>query len=167
MWLITPEGFFSAVEKPGDRADGMLTVRTRNRADIKALKRYFPDAKPYRVRYSDYEWRIRVPKDEWAQAVARMALEIDYSNFKNEVTRRQGRERHDIYSRVWSVLLGLEGRRRDWTTPKGKGKGKQQPLFDPAACPNCSSPSYVQEVCGECGYDASEDHGLLSTPHPY
>ena len=142
MWLITPEGFFSAVEKPGDRADGMLTVRTRNRDDIKALKRYFPDAKPYRIRYSDYEWRIRVPKDEWAQAVARMALEIDYSNFKNEVTRRQGRERHDIYSRVWSVLLGLEGRRRDWTTPKGKGKGKNSSRCStPPPAPTAPAPA--------------------------
>ena len=146
MWLITPEGFFSAVEKPGDRADGMLTVRTRNRDDIKALKRYFPDAKPYRVRYSDYEWRNRVAKDEWAQAVARMALEIDYSNFKNEVTRRQGRERHDIYSRVWSVLLGLE--RRDASGPRRRARGR-------ASSSRCSSRA------------STSGDGLLTTPHPY
>lgn len=129
MWLMTPDGFFSVVEKPGDRQDGMLTIRTRNRADIKALKRFFPDAQPYKVRFSDYEWRIRVPKDGWAQAVADMAQEIDYSNFKNEVTRRQGNHRHNVYMRVWQVLLGLEDCER-WTKPKPKGRRQQQSLLD-------------------------------------
>lgn len=129
MWLLTPNGFFSAVEKPEDRADGMVTVRTRNREDIRALKRFFPNVKPYRLRHSDYEWRIRVPKDDWAMAVATMASEIDYSNFKDEVKHRQGAKRASIYSRVWGVLLDLESRDR-WRTPKGKGKNKQAPLFE-------------------------------------
>lgn len=107
MWLFTPKGFYSVVQKRQDRAGDTLTIRTRNRADIDALKEYFPDAKPFRVKASDYAWRIRVPRQEWAAAVARMALEVDYSNFKDRVTEVQGHKRHAVYLRVWSALLTL------------------------------------------------------------
>jgi hypothetical protein len=125
MWLMTTHGFFSVVEKPEDRGKNTLTVRTRNREDIDWLvETYFPKAKPFRVRYSDYEWRIRVPRRRWANAVRLMAMDIDYDNFKDEVTRQQGRKRHDVYSRVWGVLLSLEDRGRRFSF-KGKGKGQQ------------------------------------------
>jgi hypothetical protein len=116
MWLFTSDGFFSVVQKPQDRKKGTLTIRTRNRADMDTLvSDYFPDAEPYRVKYSDYEWRIRVPKGEWAKAVSQMAMNIDYSNFKDEVTRRQGWDRHDVYLKVWRALLAISDRpRKGW-----------------------------------------------------
>jgi len=123
MWLFTPDGYYSIVQKPQDRKKGMLTIRTRNRADMDALvARYLPRAKPYRVRHSDYEWRIRVPQKAWARAVSKMALDIDYSNFKDEVTRWQGTHRHDVYLRVWQTLLALSDRwskreREEWVQP--------------------------------------------------
>lgn len=113
MWVITTRGFFSAVEKPEDRADGMLTVRARNKADIYALAQIIPGAEPYRLdSFTDYEWRLRCTAGEWATALARLALEIDYSNFKTAVGARQGKKRAGIYSRVWSALLSLEDRGR-------------------------------------------------------
>lgn len=43
MWLITPIGFFSIVQKPGDKQNGTLTVRSRVRSDLEALKEsYLP-----------------------------------------------------------------------------------------------------------------------------
>lgn len=112
MWLITPRGFYSAVQKPWDGRDGMLTIRARAKVDLENLKDLLPDAKPFQEGgYSDYPWRIRVSQADWAEAIKKMALEIDYSNFKDEVTKRQGKKRHDIYTRVWSVLLSLEARR--------------------------------------------------------
>ena len=30
--------------------------------------------------------------------------DIDYGNFKNSVSQRQGRKRHDAYAGVWDVL---------------------------------------------------------------
>jgi hypothetical protein len=116
MWLFTPDFFVSVVEKPQDRSKGTLTVRTRNRADMDALTtKYFPNAKPYKVKHSDYEWRIRVPKVAWAEAVKQMAMEIDWNNFKDEVTKRQGWDRHDVYLRVWKALLSISDRpRRGW-----------------------------------------------------
>lgn len=128
MWIFTPEGFFSVVQKPQDRKKGTLTVRTRNRQDMNALvANHFPDAKPWEVKHSDYEWRIRVKKAAWAQAVSRMAMDIDYANFKDEVTRRQGWDRHDVYLRVWQALLSISDRkRRGWRYRKDEF----QPEFD-------------------------------------
>ena len=41
MWLVTPIGFFSIVQKPGDKANGTLTVRARLRSDLAALNQYW------------------------------------------------------------------------------------------------------------------------------
>lgn len=38
MWIITPLGFFSIVQKPGDVPTGTLTIRARVRSDLEALK---------------------------------------------------------------------------------------------------------------------------------
>jgi hypothetical protein len=160
MWIFAPDGsFYSVVQKPQDRAKNMLTVRSRNRADIDALvESYFPHAKPYRIEYSDYEWRIRVSKKAWARAMSKMAHAITYDNYKDEVTRCQGRKRHDVYSRVWSALLALEDRGRRFSF---KGKGKQQALDFDERCPNCASRQYVRGICGDCGYDQDEEWRLF------
>lgn len=134
MWLMSVNGFYSVVEKAEDRNAGTVTIRARNKQDIdKLVKVYLPDAKPWRLRRSDYEWRVRVPREEWAQAVARMAMEIDYSNFKDEVKRRQGKRRAGIYGRVWGVLLDLESKGR-WaksatTQTTDDGDGFEQPTL--------------------------------------
>jgi hypothetical protein len=40
--------------------------------------------------------------------MARLALEVDYPNFKNRVTQKMGHARHNIYMRVWSTLRDIE-----------------------------------------------------------
>jgi hypothetical protein len=114
MWLMTPRGFFSAVQK---HEDGTIrvTVRARVKQDLLNLSDLLPDAKPYQEKFfTDYPWRINVTKEEWAKACAVMALEIDYGNFKDEVKVKQGAARAAAYGRVWSVLLSLERRARTW-----------------------------------------------------
>ena len=41
MWLITPVGFFSIVQKPSDVAADTLTVRARVQGDLEALREQF------------------------------------------------------------------------------------------------------------------------------
>ena len=38
MWLLTPIGFFSIVQKSADKAGHTLTVRSRVSADLDALR---------------------------------------------------------------------------------------------------------------------------------
>lgn len=111
MWLLTPEGFFSAVEDPRD--EDLIVVRTRVIADAEALalwaseqtgKRHHVVQLPGR----DYPARVFLDRESWARYVVRAAANINYGNFKSEVERRQGLDRELVYGRVWSVLLDLE-----------------------------------------------------------
>ena len=107
MWLFTPFGYFSIVEKPQDRGDGMLTVRARFAGDLEALRtRHLPTlgAVRYDPTHNDYAYRARAPKADVAQAIAATVAAIDYENFKDEVSHVQGHARSDIYLQVWSVL---------------------------------------------------------------
>lgn len=105
MWLITTRGFYSAVAKPGD-GEEFVTVRARSERDIRNLAELI-DAEPKRSEHTDYRWRIRCRKEEWADAVRQMALEIDYDNFKNRIYQEDP-ERERIFARVWSDLLALQ-----------------------------------------------------------
>lgn len=116
IWLLTPNGFYSAVAHADD--PGLLVVRSRVLQDAEHLAKWVEDQgwlgenddTPPQVeayRGSDYEWRVILPREAWEGYLTWEASQISYTNFKNEVTRRQGHERHDIYSRVWSTLLAL------------------------------------------------------------
>lgn len=114
MWIMTTDGFYSAVQKTGEST---LTIRARNREDLELLRAKFdlPDITDNQG--TDYPYRIPgVTHEEWATILARLALEIDYSNFKNAVTIRRGKLHHDVYMRIWTALLSLEdaAARRMW-----------------------------------------------------
>lgn len=106
MWLFTPFGFFSIVRKPDDRE---LTIRSRTRGDLlRLIDTWLPDAgEPVAHAGSDYPWRVRCPADKVAQALARIASEIHYDNFKNEVKDVLGSDRAHRYGKVWSALYGM------------------------------------------------------------
>lgn len=110
MWLITPIGFFSIVRKPADVARGTVTVRARVGSDLDALRAEFlPSLGPTQERGgTDYRFRAVAPQSDVAEAAARLIGAIDYSNFKDEVARRQGHARADRYHDVWSALMPLQ-----------------------------------------------------------
>jgi 8-oxo-dGTP pyrophosphatase MutT (NUDIX family) len=111
MWLITPVGFFSVVQKPVDIAAGTLTVRSRVRSDLDALRAAFlPELTPTDESTStDYRFRAQAPKASVAAALAKLANSIDYSNFKDVVAERQGKNRAHLYHGVWDVLHTMQG----------------------------------------------------------
>ena len=110
MWLITPVGFFSIVQKPGDKPKGTLTVRSRVRSDLAALKQHFlPGMGPIQESHdTDYRFRVVAPRSEVSAAMARMVDGLDYSNFKSEVGKTQGHKRASLYHKVWDVLYHLQ-----------------------------------------------------------
>lgn len=110
MWLQTRVGFFSIVEKPGNHAEEQLTIRARVGADLTALReRYLPELGEVQISHSnDYRYRALAPRAAVAQALARAALDIDYSNFKDTIAREQGANRAHLYGKVWSVLHSLQ-----------------------------------------------------------
>ena len=114
MWIMTTVGFFSIVEKP-DTAP-RLTIRARIRQDLIALKkRYLPNLG--RIKESDdtdYRFRATATRADVAKALSQIAKDIDYSNFKDEVSLVQGPQRVFVYHKVWAALLDLQplGRRK-------------------------------------------------------
>ncbi len=111
MWLLTPYGFFSIVEKPGDAAGGVLTLRARVRSDLDALRAaVLPELGPTEEgKNTDYRFRARAPRAAVAAAMARLVETLDYSNFKNAVADRQGAKRAKLYHDVWDVLYQMQG----------------------------------------------------------
>lgn len=107
MWLFTKAGFFSVVDKEGD---GNVCIRSRLREDLETLCTDYLTDPPSIIENSgtDYPYRIYLPKPEWVSLAAVLADEVDYSNFKNEISRLQGYERAHLYGDVWSVLYGAE-----------------------------------------------------------
>lgn len=119
MWLFTKVGFFSVVSKPGD--GDRLTVRARVRGDLVGLKRwYLPQLGPITaLKVADYPFRAQVDRKDFADAAHRIASDIDYPNFKDEVKARQGDRRAAVYHRIWADLLELE------PPPKRRGRASR------------------------------------------
>ena len=95
MWLTTRIGFFSVVQKP-DEMD--LTVRARVKADLENLRqRYLPTlGKITESSETDYRYRAKATHADFAEAVKKIAMDIDYPNFKQLVAAEQGSKRKRI-----------------------------------------------------------------------
>ncbi|MCB0858675.1 MAG: hypothetical protein KDB57_11230 [Solirubrobacterales bacterium] len=110
MWIVTVRGFYSVVDK--GEPEGMMCVRSRVREDLENLCQLGSmDAYSDSIQesgISDYRFRVFVDREDWVQAAAELAREIDYDNFKNAVADRQGPARASIYSKVWSALGRLQ-----------------------------------------------------------
>ena len=106
MWIMTRFGFFSIVQKQGERD---LTIRSRVRTDLEELRaQYLPAMGEIREHEgTDYQYRANVSHGDFAEALRHIAMDIDYSNFKNTVAAEQGAGRAHVYGQVWSNLWKL------------------------------------------------------------
>ena len=109
MWLITPFGFFSVVQKPDDKKTATLTIRSRVRGDLERLRdAYLPSMSEIVANAgSDYRYRARAKRSEVSSAMAKIVSDIEYENFKDEVAQKQGKVRAGFYGKVWQVLYDL------------------------------------------------------------
>jgi hypothetical protein len=81
---------------------------------------------------TDYPWRATIDKHELASAIGRIVQDIDYANFKGEVTDNLGEGRANRYMKIWSarydmpedlsepIMDGFEGLPWPGTAPSGK-----------------------------------------------
>ena len=104
MWLFTNSGFYSVVQKPGEDC---LTVRARVREDMDRLRANGLPALGETVDKAgtDYPFRAQVSHEAFGEALKQIALNLDYSNFKNAVNRDLGARRADVCHNVWSEML--------------------------------------------------------------
>lgn len=120
MWVFTPQGFYSVVVHRDDPS--LVLVRARAREDLENLQTQLPGLVIFEDTSADYLYRAIVNREDWKHALAELADAMDYDNFKDAVTDRQGEERHRLYLRVWGVMLALQPRKwRDFGFGGGQG----------------------------------------------
>lgn len=110
MWIITPLGFFSIVQKTDDVARGTLTVRARVRGDLEALQAFaLPGlGKITESKSTDYRFRATALRSQVEAGMAKLAQQLSYSNFKDQVAKVQGPVRADVYHHIWYLLHGMQ-----------------------------------------------------------
>lgn len=123
MWIMTSFGAFApALRKPGTRPASdprEIQVRARVETHLDLLRHlYMPDTLGPTIRSAgtDYEFRAYCTRQDWADALARMALETDYHSFK-DTTRRfpaTDRQLHSLYLKMWSLILKELGTFSPW-----------------------------------------------------
>jgi hypothetical protein len=103
MWLFAKEGFLSIVENRNNK--DQFLVRARIKGDI---EKYFPDSKVIEGGGTDYLYRAFIPKSEVLAVVSKMVCDIDYDNYKANIS--DSRRRHNFYVRVWTVMQSMQDR---------------------------------------------------------
>ncbi|MCH2063801.1 MAG: hypothetical protein MK194_08760 [Roseibacillus sp.] len=108
MWIFTNKGFLSIVEDKDDPA--RLLVRARYEGDIE--RHFGEEAEVIELEFSDYRFRVFLPREEVRAVIDRELVALDYGNFKNSFDRdnvslslETREERHDALFKVWSTML--------------------------------------------------------------
>lgn len=107
MWLFTTFGFFSIVQ---DKTNPQYVwVRARAPHDLDILRgRYLPGlTETARTPNRDYRYRAWVSKHELAEAMPRIVMDIDYTNFKDAVPDHA---HHNAYLGVWGAMFDAQSR---------------------------------------------------------
>ncbi len=110
MWLFTTIGFFSVTRDTSTPNSKRLQVRARVKGDLDLLRSSFlPELTPtIQLPARDYPYRGYCSKEQMGAAMLEISMAIDYTNFKSEVTRKQGLAREQLYHQVWSVMNNAE-----------------------------------------------------------
>ena len=103
MWLFTTDGFYSIVT--AGEFDEDVQVRARARGDLDRLReRWLPElGESVTIPNRDYPWRSFTDRRSLADCLSRIALALDYDNFKDAVADRLSHERAHDYLGVWGA----------------------------------------------------------------
>lgn len=113
IWLCLPIGMYAISHRwpdsipAGDTRD--IQVRTRRAKYLDRLRtQYMPELGKDEGKAgqgTDYGHRAFISADDLAKGMARIALKIDASGFKDHCVDN---DLHDVYSRIWSAYVGLD-----------------------------------------------------------
>ena len=104
--LCTQHGFFSIVQKnPGE-----FHIRGRLRADMdNLLKLCGAEWLIIETKSGDYRYRIVCGQAEVSEVMAKLAISIDYSNFKSRIHAKSDQaDKSAAYSKLWGNLYELQ-----------------------------------------------------------
>ena len=103
MWLFTSSGFISIVEKDAYH----LAVRARDSLSLSSL------AQSYGVEIrstpaADYPYRIFITKDQFKNWLSNQPGQIEYKNFKSQVSITRGKNFANALLKVWAAMHAIE-----------------------------------------------------------
>jgi hypothetical protein len=133
MWVFLNDCFFSVIQHNKD--PDLVLIRGRIKGDLDKLKKnHLPNLGEIveTPTGADYPYRALAWKVEYAEAVKKAALGINYTNFKSSV---KDHPRHMLYMDVWSTMKNGEATMRrlrdeDLRPKHQKGKEKQTSFYD-------------------------------------
>lgn len=112
MWVFNTDGFFSASLKPSDK--NFIQLRSRKKKDLEnVLKALDQNIEIHEYSGSDYRYRIFLTKEQFLEYMISSAKNIDYSNFKDAVHKKDMEryldkkaldEKMDAYFNVWRIM---------------------------------------------------------------
>ena len=103
MWLFTTSGFISIVEKDANH----LAVRARDSLSLSSLAQSY-DVEIRRTPTADYPYRIFITKDHFKNWLSNQPGQIQYKNFKSQVSVTRGKKFFDALLKVWSAMYLVE-----------------------------------------------------------
>lgn len=152
VWLATTRGFYSAVLWD----DGRICVRARSKGDLERLRQLVPGmTKVAESRRADYRYRAWCSREEWREAVAALASEVDYGNFKGAVAKVDP-DRSHLYGSVWATLLRIRERpsKKEMKRRRKEQRKADRRYFE--ATRNRDIPD-DDEGCPDCGFPGRLD----------
>lgn len=114
MWLFTDTGFVSAVVSKEDRK--MISVRARDKKSLESFVKMFK-VKIVELQARDYEYRVYITKKQLTEWLNTRVDELNYDNFKTQVTKTRGYEFAEPLHGVWYEMLEVSDKRKK--TKKG------------------------------------------------
>lgn len=114
MWLFTDTGFVSAVISKENRE--LISVRARDKKSLESFVKMFK-VKIVELQGRDYEYRVYITKKELTQWISTRIEQMDYDNFKTQVTKTRGYEFAEPLHGVWYEMLEVSDKRKK--TKKG------------------------------------------------
>jgi hypothetical protein len=116
MWLFSETGFVSAVMDPKDK--NKIVVRAREKKSLEPLMAMTGVKIVYPDRYTDYPHRVVVTRQQYADWVLSLIEQMQYTNYKTQVTKTRGSDFAHPLHQVWSTMLQLE---EDYQAPTVRG----------------------------------------------
>jgi hypothetical protein len=103
MWLFTTSGFISIIEKDANH----LAVRARDSLSLSPLAQSY-DVVIRRTPTADYPYRVFITKDQFKNWLSNQPGQVQYKNFKSEVTITRGKKFSNALLKVWSAMHLVE-----------------------------------------------------------
>jgi hypothetical protein len=108
----------------------LLQIRSRRFIDLVRLKNeYLPELGDIiELPNTDYEFRAYCTHEQWAAALVKASLDIDYVKFKEQSEKKYGDKKlHEVYNAMWSVVYSRLSTHKIFTRKRGKQATFQDP----------------------------------------